>query len=148
MGLPAYILSLLREMQDTDPVTYMMDLDDRQEELQGVSCLVANAGSVGFGYLSFFDQVSLRDGQLDLFIIKDATLPTMLNALVDAASLDLPAEKLPQFRASSIRIDASAREYAFSFDGNRRQDLPVRMKANPHSLKVLVPTEWIQSNGR
>lgn len=148
MGLPAYILSLLREMQDTDPVTYTLDLDDRQEELQGVSCLVANAGSVGFGNLSFFDQVSLRDGLLDIFIIKDATLPTILNALVEAASQDLSAEKLPHFQASSIRIDASAREYAFSFDGNRQEDLPVRVKANPHSLKVLVPMEWIQNNGR
>lgn len=144
--MPGYILCLLREMQDTEPVTYSLSLDGRQVQLQGVSWFVANAGSVGFGILSFFDQVDLWDGQLDVFMIKDATLPTILNAIVDAASLELPAEGIPHFRASSIGIDTSASEYAFSFDGNRQENLPVQVTVAPLSLNVLVPSEWVEHN--
>jgi YegS/Rv2252/BmrU family lipid kinase len=147
LGITAYTVSALREILAAKPVTYRLMLDGEKIEARGVSCFVGNAGGFGVQGIPFLSDLDLRDGLLDVYLIKDNRANTILNALVDASPLEVPWAKMPHWQAREIRIDADEPGYTFSFDGDYQRPLPVDIEARPGFLKVIVPAKPVDPTG-
>lgn len=147
MGMRAYTLSALREILKAEPMDYRLILDDEEENVSGVSCFVTNAGHIGISNISFFNELDLKDGKLDVYLIEGNNVGALLNSLVDASPLKIPGLEMPHWAAQSVRIESTNSNAVFFFDGNETVNLPVEVTVQPSSLKVLVPANW-ESTGQ
>jgi diacylglycerol kinase (ATP) len=82
-GLMAYSIGALKALQQSQPARYRLTLDGRQEECEGLTCLVDNAGNMGVAGFKAARDVSVSDGLLDVILVHDAgmKLPLKLSPL-------------------------------------------------------------------
>jgi YegS/Rv2252/BmrU family lipid kinase len=73
LGMLAYFWSTLRNLRDPQIAHYQLVLDGQAVECAGVTCTIANAGSLGVGGLKLDQAISIRDGLLDIMIVEEAS---------------------------------------------------------------------------
>ncbi|NDJ33554.1 MAG: hypothetical protein GYB64_02730 [Chloroflexi bacterium] len=140
MGMMAYPMALLQEMLDSKPLEYHLTIDDEEVTVSGVSCLVSNSGPFNLMGLSVMEKSDPRDGKVDVYMIEGDKAGMLLSALVDMTSINLPAKGVPHWRAEQVRIDCIPSEAGkFFFDGGITLDLPVDIRVDPASLRVVKP---------
>ncbi len=72
-GIMAYSIGALKALGGSAPAHYRLTLDGQQYETQGFTCLVDNAGNIGFAGLGL-KSILVDDGLLDVIIVRDARL--------------------------------------------------------------------------
>lgn len=88
-GKWAYVFSALKVLQELPVANYNIVLDETETvKARGVACLVANAGKVGLGQMSLSPAVNIADGKLDVFFIKKANLPGLIQIAGKMTGLD------------------------------------------------------------
>src|SRR4029079_14412378 len=78
-GRLAYSLSWLQAARETPKAHYALRLDGREVECEGVTCHIANSGSIGVPGLVLLHEISVSDGLLDVLILRDTRIPTALS---------------------------------------------------------------------
>lgn len=78
-GKWAYVFSALKVLQELPVADYKIVMDGADTfEAKGVACLVANVGKVGLGQMALSPAVNIADGKLDVFFLKKANLPGLI----------------------------------------------------------------------
>ncbi len=72
-GIMAYSIGALKALTDTEKAYYRLTLDGKLHETEGFSCLVDNAGNIGFAGLGL-KSIRIDDGLLDVIVIRDARI--------------------------------------------------------------------------
>lgn len=140
MGMFAYYGSMLRELLDAEPMTYRLTLDDEEIEHEGISCFIVNAGNMGLMGMSFFEDLDIQDGMLDVYMMENNSAGLIMDALMDVSSVEVPTKGMPHWRAKHICIaTADGKHGNFFCDGEVTVDLPVEIEARSDSLKVVAP---------
>ena len=112
LGFLAYWLSSLRAFKTTKVSRYNLELDGTRVESEGVACLIANSGNLGLPGISMAADIDISDGLLDVLVIRNADLESLLSvagsvADIKGKNLSLPplesTEHHPICRSSASR---------------------------------------------
>jgi len=78
-GKVAYSIGWLQAARETPQARYTLRLDDRQVECEGVTCHIANSGSIGVPGLNLLRDISVSDGLLDVLGVRDISIGSAIS---------------------------------------------------------------------
>jgi YegS/Rv2252/BmrU family lipid kinase len=154
MGVLAYLLSALGNLRNPPQATYRITMDGKVVESEGMTCIVANSGSLGRPGISLVPDVQVDDGLLDVIVVRQADLRTLLAFTANVAGLtnatpvagdgdieDVVEEtekNLQHWQAREIEIESDPIQPVHS-DGEMIGDTPIRCQVLPRAVQILVP---------
>ncbi len=148
-GKWAYVFSALKVLQELPVSNYNIVLDEVETfSAKGVACLVANAGKVGLGQMSLSPAVDISDGKLDVFFIKKANVPSLMQIAGKMMGLDriklsdvVPdldvLKEVNHWQVESVLIETDP-VIDIQVDGDVVAKTPQLMRVLPGALKVVV----------
>jgi diacylglycerol kinase family enzyme len=111
-------------------------LDGKVTEVQGLTCLVDNAGNMGISNLSPGRNIGVSDGLLDVLLIINPGFGSLVDAskkLVERGATD----SYFHWQAKDITIEADPPQ-PVQIDGEMAGETPVYIRVIPQALGVLV----------
>lgn len=141
LGQLAYGVTAIQTMVKADPIRYTMSIDGKQVVEEGVALTVTNCGSIGIGDYSFSPNISITDGWLDVILLNQANLLSVLR-LAGTTLLKTESEVLKHWKCREIVITLDQPQKAI-FDDGEKQAQHLHIKVIPHALKVVVPVQLI-----
>jgi YegS/Rv2252/BmrU family lipid kinase len=142
LGGLVYAYGALRALLSWRPASFEVELDPpgRRLSFSGYTIAAANSGVYGGG-MRLAPDARLDDGLLDVVAIERvgrlrflADLPKVFKG----AHVRLPSVQV--LRAAEVEISAD-RDFALYADGDPIAQLPVRVRALPAAVRVLVPAD-------
>jgi YegS/Rv2252/BmrU family lipid kinase len=147
LGGLVYTYGALRALASWKPATFEIELDPPGERhmFTGYSVGTANSKAYGGGMYAAPDAL-LDDGLLEVVVVEAMSrrrfLADLLPKVFKGTHVRLPTVRV--FRAKEVEISAD-RPFTMYADGDPIGDLPVRVRALPGAINMLVP---IQSRAR
>ncbi len=135
MGTLAYLLSGFQTLNDRKLAKYRLTLDDQDVEAEGVSLMIANSGNMGLANLAFARNIDVSDGLLDVVVIRDTDIGSLLQVAASAVGLSDP---LQHWQARRIRVESDPAQHVI-VDGEPIDDTPVEATVLPQALRIIVP---------
>lgn len=141
-GQSRYTLAILRELLALRPIPYRVEHDGGVVDLDGALVSVANNRSLGGGML-ITPEASLTDGLLDLFLVEALSRTAFLRIYPRVYrgehTSDPRVRILRTTRARVAERDGAGRIVAYA-DGERLGPLPIDVRVDPASVRVVAPT--------
>lgn len=139
-GIMAYSIAAIKAMRESNPIEYRFNLDGEEVKVEGITCLVDNAGNIGVSGFKAHKDISVTDGLLDVVVIRDKSFSTFV-AIGKGAFEDVPSsESYFHYQAREITIETEPPQ-AIQVDGEIGWQTPVSIKVIPQAVKVLTPQE-------
>jgi diacylglycerol kinase (ATP) len=145
-GIFAYVISAVQALAEPDMVHYHLTIDGKEIHSEGLSCVVANSGSLGVAGLALSSGVNVSDGLLDIFIIRKADLVSLFSLAASVIGGNENSETMPHWTGKEIDIVADPVQEVQA-DGELIGESPVHIKVLPQALKVIVPSEVSSATG-
>ncbi|HEY53351.1 MAG TPA: diacylglycerol kinase family lipid kinase [Caldilineae bacterium] len=136
-GILAYTIAGLNVLKDPPMAHYHFTLDGETIEADGISCIVANSGNMGMQGFSMAKTVSISDGLLDVFLVRDRSIVSIASSAASVADLTLNTDALQHWQARDITIDATPPQ-STQGDGEVWDNTPIRISVLPHAVNVIV----------
>lgn len=138
-GPLAYAMAAVQALRGRTVSRYRLKLDGRELELEGMTAIIANVGSMGQTGLTLAPSIRPDDGLLDLVVVRGADV-TSLVAAAAAVVGGQPAEdeNYRVFQAREIEVEADPPQEV-QLDGEMIGQTPMRARVIPHGLTVVVP---------
>jgi diacylglycerol kinase family enzyme len=136
-GIMAYTIAGLKALAHTKSAHYRITLDGQTVEVDGLTCLVDNAGNMGVSGIAPARNISISDGLLDVLLITDPSFSSLVDIgyhLVDKKT----ADSFVHWQARDIEIDCDPPE-AIQIDGEVAGETPISIQIIPQALRVLTP---------
>jgi diacylglycerol kinase (ATP) len=137
-GLLAYGIGGLQALIEARPMDYVLELDGRIHETQGVLCTVANAGHLGLPGLRLSPKIDIEDGLLDVLVFRRVDLKLIAQFISDNVGGTLNMGDLQHWQVTQARIEVDPRQ-SVQVDGDYLGMTPVEIHSRPRSLRVVVP---------
>ena len=139
LGVLAYSVAALMALDEPLQTLYRLDLDDQVFEVEGFSCMVANAGSFGVEGISYSPNIRIDDGLFDVFVLSEFNPQTVISALKHIFTGEYNGEEgFFYHSASRIKIETSTPQKVH-VDGELWGETPVEVQVIPHAIRVLTP---------
>lgn len=135
MGVLAYALSALKALPQAETVRFVITVDGEQIEVDGVTCIVGNAGSLGVQGLTLSRTMDVADGLLDVVVLQNADLFEVAKVIGNSVG---GVENLPHWQGREIRVRADPQQ-PIECDGEMIDPTPVTVSIVPQALRVIVP---------
>ena len=135
-GIMAYSIGALKALTDTEPATYRLTLDGQSYETKGFSCLVDNAGNIGFAGLGL-KSILVDDGLLDVIVIRDTRIRTWIAVGSSLGGTKLNPEYMRHWQAREITIEADPPQ-SVQMDGELAGQTPVTIRVVPGWVGILT----------
>lgn len=135
-GVMAYSIGALKALTDTESANYRLTLDGQIFETRGFSCLVDNAGNIGFAGLGL-KSILVDDGWLDVIVIRDARIRTFIAVGSGLGGAKLNPEYIRHWQAKEITIEADPPQ-SVQMDGELVGQTPVTIRVVPGWIKILT----------
>ena len=141
IGEVAYFLSALQTLKP-DVARFTIEHDGKVEELDGISCMIANTSVIQNG-INLFPGCRMDDGKIDVAVIEPAglvqLLPTVIAGVIDPAGVTLGRPQFTMFQASEVRVTCTP-SLNMQFDGEIIPDNTGVFGARvlPRCLDILV----------
>jgi diacylglycerol kinase (ATP) len=144
-GTLAYALSAFQALREPAVARYTLTLDGVERVTEGMTCIVANAGSIGRGALTLAPAISVSDGLLDVIVVRHSDLPSLLSVAASVLTGTESAEPLQHWQAREISIMVEPAQ-PITVDGEvpeNPQDTTneICMRVIPGALQVVVPVQ-------
>jgi len=136
-GLMAYTIAGLKALTQTKNTRYRMTLDGKSVEVDGLTCLVDNAGNMGVSGIAPGRNINVSDGFLDVLLIKDPSFSTLVDVGYSLIEKKAPDSYI-HWKAREIEIDCEPAEDV-QIDGEMAGMTPLSIRVIPQALRVLVP---------
>jgi len=136
-GILAYTLAGLKALKDQNKAHFKLELDGAAHEVEGLACLIDNAGNMGMPGVAPARDVSVSDGLLDVIIVRSTALVNLLTAgpkIYEAGAKD---ELMYHWQAKQIRIDTNPAQ-PVQVDGELAGTTPVDIQVVPQAVSVMV----------
>jgi YegS/Rv2252/BmrU family lipid kinase len=138
VGWLAYALSALQAFREPQIAHYQLTLDGLQVEVEGLTCIIANAGSIGVSGLSLAPTINVSDGLLDVMVVRQANLPSLLSLAASIVAGNEKAEPLLHWQAREITV-LSTPPQTVQVDGEILGQTPITAKVLPQAVSIIVP---------
>jgi len=137
LGKLAYGLSSLRlRSRLRTPIEFRFSVDGKHFQSEAIMVRIINSGSAIFGQKAIFPDSSPDDGQLDLLVVAPEKTPLLKVARSVLFGYHGPTLHW-RFRRAVIRADP---EQLIDLDGKPLERTPAVVEAQPHAVRVVVPT--------
>ncbi|MCP4168280.1 MAG: diacylglycerol kinase family lipid kinase [Chloroflexi bacterium] len=137
-GAFAYSISALQSVKNPTQASYHMTLDGRQINAQGITCIIANSGNMGVPGLKLAKNVSVSDGLLDVFMIKDRGFFSIFSSAASIIDVTPKSDSFHHWQAKEIRIETDP-PMETQGDGEMWEQTPIQLSVIPSAVRVLVP---------
>jgi len=137
VGQLAYGITALKTMAASRPVSYRMTIDGAEVIQSGVALTVTNCGSIGIGNYSFLPDISITDGLLDVLLLQEASLLSVLK-VTGTTLLHTGSEVVLHWPCREVKIHFAQPEACIVDDFEHTAQL-LHIKVLPGALKVVVP---------
>ncbi|NJP06107.1 MAG: DUF1269 domain-containing protein [Chloroflexaceae bacterium] len=134
LGSMAYVLSAIQ--QPMRSVRYLLTLDGKPVEAEGVTCIVANSGNFGVPGMPLLSGISVSDGLLDVLVIRQGELASLLKHGDD----DSEAKKrfVQHWQVHDVTVATEQPESVIG-DGEVWDDTPFTAQVLPQAVRIIVP---------
>jgi YegS/Rv2252/BmrU family lipid kinase len=158
LGTLAYALSALKAISAPEHFRFEFEIDGQQVSEEGIACVIANSANLGRAGLQLAPDVTVSDGLLDIFVINNATMPTVMSAIssiLGQAPNGVVAEEIgtQPDTARAIRhwqgkeiVVKSEPVSSVQCDGEMIGETPKRINMLPAAVQVVVPPPPLQAN--
>ncbi|GGM35270.1 bis(5'-nucleosyl)-tetraphosphatase [Paraliobacillus quinghaiensis] len=137
IGRLAYYLRTLQTIGGENPFHLKVETDTDTWEGEAVMLLVGNGTYTG-GIRAFFPEGSIKDGLLDVLLIKETSLQTFWEILQSRVSNQIQnKEGIITFQTPKITITADP-EQTIDCDGERQNKTPSTVGILPKHIKMIV----------
>ncbi len=137
LGQLAYGITTLQTIAEAKQTTYNMMIDGELFVESCVALTVTNAGNIGIEDFSLLPDISITDGYLDLILLNDTSLISMLQ-LAGSTLFQTESDVLKHVRCKEISIGMHG-PTEYICDDIKQVASHLHIKALPKSLKMLVP---------
>jgi YegS/Rv2252/BmrU family lipid kinase len=136
-GVMAYSIGALKALGGTETANYRLTLDGQTYETRGFTCLVDNAGNIGFAGLGL-KSILVDDGLLDVIIVRDARIRSFVALGAGLGGAKLDPEYILHWQAHEITIEADPPQ-PVQMDGEMVGNSPVSIQVVPGLVRILGP---------
>jgi diacylglycerol kinase (ATP) len=137
IGQLAYGVATVKSIMDAEPVSYQLNIDGKTVKAAGVSLTITNSGNMGVGDLQMQPGISVSDGLLDIILLKDAGIISIVKA-AGAALLEKKTDAVEHWTCKEVTVKLPE-EQSYLCDDYEVTASELRVKIIPSSLKVVVP---------
>jgi diacylglycerol kinase (ATP) len=141
VGIFAYFLSAAAAAKKAKKAVYHLTIDGKGHEVEGLTCIIANTGNLGFSNISFDKHIDVSDGFLDVVVVRKVN-PSMLKLIVvTLLKRERPdnLELVEHWQGKDITISSSPQQ-TVQCDGEILEKSSLHIKVIPGAIKVLIPT--------
>jgi diacylglycerol kinase (ATP) len=138
IGTLAYAVSALQALRNPTVSRYRLELDGKQVEAEGITCMVCNSGHLGLTDLTLSPIISVNDGLLDVIVLEEPTLPSAVSMLRDVLNDDEPRNRVQHWQAAHVVVEADPAVDAQG-DGEMWGKTPLEIEVLPSAVEVVVP---------
>lgn len=139
-GIFAYVNAALKNLRNFPTTHYHLELDGEKIEIDGINCMVTTFGSVGVGELKLSHAIDICDGLLDVLVIQEVNLRTVLSAAAGAVFLGELAGPLQQWQVRKASIIADPPQ-PMVCDGELVKFNKIDIQVLPKAVTILVPNK-------
>ncbi len=139
-GILAYFLSMAAALQKIKLARYQIKIDEKEYEVQGLTCIVTNTGNLGFTRISLDKHIDVSDGLLDVLVVRKANLSLFKLLITTLLTRERPEnyELVEHWQGREIGI-SSSRKQIVQCDGEVIEKMPSHIKIIPAAIGILVP---------
>ena len=137
-GVVAYAMATIEALNSCRPSNFHLTIDGKEIEVEGQSCMIANAATLGLPGLMLSPNVSICDGLLDVFVIRKADLGGLLALASRVVGRTEDPTTFPHWQGTEIRVVADPL-MDVEGDGELIGHTPVTLKVKPGAIRVIVP---------
>ncbi len=138
LGMLAYLLSGLQALREPPIARYLLTLDDKQVESEGIMCLIANSGNIGQFGVKLAPTIDVSDGLLDVIVIRKGDLGAMLSVAASVVTGSDSASPLLHWQAREITL-ATEPPQTVQVDGELFSRTPITVKVVPQAARIIIP---------
>lgn len=150
MGLLAYMLSGIKALQGPPMAHYRIELDGRQVEAEGVTCVIANSGFFGVPGLTLSPKIQMDDGLLDVMVMRRTDFSSLVSLASSIVGFGQDAtqqavsqwfarkDSLTHWQARQIHIQCHPAQLTQA-DGELLAETPMTIDVIPAAVQVIVP---------
>jgi diacylglycerol kinase (ATP) len=136
-GTATYVVALLATLRRFTPAEYRILVDDEAVDVRAMLAIVGNGVSYGGG-MRVLPGASMRDGALDVCIVKELSIPAFLRAFPRVfRGTHTSHPNVRMLRGSVVKVDAD-RQVPVYADGERVGTLPAAFDVLPGALAAVV----------
>ncbi len=134
----AYSLAGLKALKNPPIAKYKLTLDGKVEELEGLWVMIANSASLGAPNLNLVHEIDVSDGLLDVIVVREADLESLLSVVTSIADVKKVGKPLPHWQVREVLVEADP-PMAVTGDGEIWEPTPLSSSVIPHAVNILVP---------
>lgn len=139
-GRFAYLWSAMQAVKKIKLTQYDITVDKEKQRVKGLTCIIANSGSAGFGDLSLAKQIDVSDGLLDILVIRKFDL-SILKYIWRVLFKGNPAqdrELVGHWQGKDIKVVSKPLQQVVC-DGEVLEKTALHARIIPEAVRVLVP---------
>jgi diacylglycerol kinase family enzyme len=131
-------VSAVQALRDPKITSYHLTLDGEVVEVEGWTCIVANAGSLGRTGLTLARNIDVGDGLLDVVVVTRADVASLLTVAASIVTGNEDVEVLQHWQVREVTVRAEPPQIVQA-DGEVLGETPVHARIVPGALRVIVP---------
>lgn len=137
-GTLAYAISALQALRDPTVARYRLTLDGVSRDTEGMTCIIANTGSLGRTSLTLAPTIDIGDGLLDVVVVRSNDLPSLVAVAASVIAGSANAEPLQHWQARQVRVEVEPAQ-PVTVDGEIVEEAPIEVEVIPAAIQVIVP---------
>lgn len=137
-GVLAYAISAFQALSEPQIARYYLTLDGEQIETEGMTCIIANSGSMGTPLFSLSSDIRVDDGLLDVLVIRKADLPSLVSLAASVVGGQENEATLQHWQVGRVTLAADP-PLRIQADGEIIGETPVAAEVLPSAVQVIVP---------
>jgi len=135
-GVMAYSIGALKALSGNEMANYRLNLDGQSYEARGFTCLVDNAGNIGFAGLGL-KSIQVDDGLLDVIIVRDKRIRSWIAVGAGLGGAKIHPDYIHHWQAREITIETDPPQ-PVQMDGELAGETPVSIQVVPGLVRVLT----------
>lgn len=137
VGQLAYGITAIQSIVKSDLIKYKMKIDGQIVLEEGVALTITNFGNIGIGDYSFLPDISINDGFLDVILLNQANLMSVLR-IAGTTIMKTESDVLKHWKCKEIEISMDTSQ-KYILDDFEKEAVSLHIKVIPNALKVIVP---------
>jgi diacylglycerol kinase (ATP) len=137
IGQLAYGLTAIKTVSAAEPINYRLVIDGVELMEKGVSLTITNSGHIGIGEFSLHPEISTSDGFLDIILMKDSDLLSVLK-IAGHTLLQSTTDALSHWKCKSVAIYLDT-PVDFICDDRTVTAQQIEINVVPAAIQLLVP---------
>jgi diacylglycerol kinase (ATP) len=112
IGILAYFLSAAAALKITKKVVYHLKIDGQEYKLKGLTCIIANAGNLGFTKISLDKHIDVSDGFLDVVVLRKVNFSLLKLIVVTLLKRERPhnLELVQHWHGKDISVSSTPQQ--------------------------------------